>query len=722
MFFIPHGFSQTLSFAGEERTLTVSIKNNHIFRIKLTGNLSFSSQQDKVVKMIDEDEFKPVSFKSDSNVFHAVLGNFSLHFQGNTFTIFRTDSTPQKIQEFRFDENKADVFFQSGGKGLFGLGQEGMNYNRDKSFINMESGTFPGEIELFGSRVPIPFLISPEGWGLYIRQPYYPAFDLRQSQTSFKLSNYSNQDLEFFLILNHDPKFIVAEYYKLTGLSPMPPKWAMGYMQSHRTLSGPEEILQVANNLREKNLPCDALIYLGTGYSPSGWNLGHGSFSFNPDVFPKPQEQIDELHSMHYKVILHTLRPPQDLYGSFSDTGIPAKDTSHINNYWKKHQPLLKIGVDGFWPDIGDQLGVQAKLTRHRMYYEGPLSENANQRPFALHRTGYTGMQRYGGWIWSGDVYSTWETLKEQIALGINWSLSGSPFWGTDIGGFVSTSEYTGEMYVRWFQFATFCPSYRSHGRSWHLHTPWGWNSGKIGHVENKKDTKGVGLPPEEELHNEDVEPVCRKYLELRYRLLPYNYTLAWQAHKQGLPMMRAMWLYYPQDKKAIQADDQYFWGENILVAPVYKEKATFRTVYLPNGTWYDYWTNREYKGNQMIKRFVGLEDMPIYVKSGSIIPVEPTRQYVDQPVNDPMKIFIYTGKNGRYQLYEDDGKTLDYQNGNYLLTNFLWDDSYRRLTISSADVNDDFKKENKQLRIILIPGLEEKHIIYKYKDQTVKF
>jgi len=716
------GFSQAFTFAGRQCTLHLATSGDAVLRITVSGRDDQSIQNVNGYPVLEEISYKPIILSKENNIFQGSLNKLNIKVQESPLTILIEDDQQKVLQRIQFDETEERIFFKPGDAGIFGLGQEGMAYNRKNSFINMEPGTFPGEIELFGSRVPIPFLISPEGWGLFMHKPYYPKFDLRLPSASSLVQSNDSLFVDFFLIFNEDPKKIISEYTRLTGSPPLPPKWSMGYMQSHRTLAGPEEVMEVATNLRNKKLPCDALIYLGTGYTPSGWNLGHGSFEFNPKVFPQPKKQINHLKSMHFKTIFHVLRPPQNLHGSFNDIKVLPADTGHIQNYWKKHESLLELGIDGFWPDIGDQLAVDAKLARHRMYFKGPLSDHPTIRPFSLHRTGYSGMQRYGGWIWSGDVYSTWETLKEQIALGINWSVSGSPFWGTDIGGFVSTPEYTGEMYVRWFQFAAFCPSFRSHGRSWHLHTPWGWNTGKIGHVENKKDTKGVGLPPEEELHNEDVEPLCRKYLELRYRLLPYNYTLAWQAHKQGLPMMRAMWLYHPEDENAIQADDQYFWGENILIAPVYKEKATFRTVYLPKGTWYDYWTKRKYKGKQLIKRFVGLEDMPIYVKAGSIIPIEPIRQYVDQPVNDPMKILIYTGENGTYQLYEDDGQTLDYKNGEYHLTNFQWDDTNRVLTISPADVNDDFKKEKKQLRIILIPGLEEKQIIYKYKAQTVKF
>ena len=175
-----------------------------------------------------------------------------------------------------------------------------------------------------------------------------------------------------------------------------------------------------------------------------------------------------------------------------------------------------------------------------------------NERPFALHRNGYAGMQRYGAFLWSGDVYTTWETLRTHVPIAINTGLSGIPFWGTDIGGFVPTAEYTGELHVRWFQFGAFCPLFRAHGRDWHLRLPWGWNTGELGPMELRGYADGAANPDPRELHNPHVEPICRKYLELRYRMLPYIYTAARQCCETGLPMIRAMWLHHPDDPLAI--------------------------------------------------------------------------------------------------------------------------------------------------------------------------
>ena len=229
----------------------------------------------------------------------------------------------------------------------------------------------------------------------------------------------------------------------------------------------------------------------------------------------------------------------------------------------------------------------------HRMYYQGPLSDKPNVRPWNLQRNGYAGISQYGGWVWSGDVQSTWKTLSNHVPIGQNYSLSVSPFWGSDIGGFSPSpaNELTGELYTRWFQFAAFCPSFRSHGRTWKLHSPLGWNTGETGPVESRP------LPPEAELHNAEVEPICRDYLNLRYQLMPYTYTVTREAHDTGLPLMRALWLHYPTDATAVDRGDEFLWGRDLLVAPVVEKGAKSREVYLPAGDWYDWWTNEKQSG-----------------------------------------------------------------------------------------------------------------------------
>ena len=313
------------------------------------------------------------------------------------------------------------------------------------------------------------------------------------------------------------------------------------------------------------------------------------------------------------------------------------------------------------------------------------MQDRPNVRPWSLHRTGYAGAQRYGGWIWSGDIDGKWETLAAHVSIGLNHGLSLTPFWGSDTGGFYPTRELTGELYARWFQFSAFCPSFRSHGRTWKLRLPWGWNTGEFGPKEHPERQH----PDASELRNPEVEPIARKYLELRYRLLPYNYTLARVAGDTGLPMMRAMWLHYPDDPEAVKLGNQYLWGRDLLIAPVVEKGAKQRRVYLPVGNWYDWWTGDKFTGPKWIEREVDLATMPIYARTGAIIPLDPVRQFTGGATEGPTTVRVFPGANGSFALYDDDGQSLGYRDGSDSKTmwiRFQWNDADRRLTIAPDD------------------------------------
>ena len=453
---------------------------------------------------------------------------------------------------------------------------------------------------------------------------------------------------DLFIFDAHDPAQLMKDISVISGPAVMPPKWSLGYMQSHRelvdkNLSSEALLLNVVDTFREKKIPLDAVIYLGTGFTPTGWNTRQPSFTFNPRVFQRdPKAVLDDLHARHVKVIVHIVPWQRDRLPSLQGT-IPARpdetlDASHIENYWKQHVDLVNTGIDAWWPDEGDWFNLFERIKRHQLYYQGPLSTRPNVRPWSLHRNGHLGVAQWGGWVWSGDTQSTWKTLEGQVAVGINHSLSLSPYWGSDTGGFYTTSELTGELYARWFQFSAFCPSFRSHGRIWRLRTPWGWGLSDMGFVEGQQD-----LPKQSEMNNPAIEPICRKYAELRYRLIPYTYTLAAEARETGLPLMRAMWLHYPDDEKLRGLGTQYLWGRDLLVAPVFKPGAATRDVYLPDGVWYDWWSGEKATGGKTITRNVDLETMPIYVRAGAIIPFDPVRQYMTragQRADDDPRLF----------------------------------------------------------------------------------
>jgi alpha-glucosidase/alpha-D-xyloside xylohydrolase len=557
----------------------------------------------------------------------------------------------------------------------------------------------------------VPWVVGTAGWAILFHRPY-GAFDLAGPDAAFEPSS-PQLPLDLFVVAAREPERILAEYAALTGLPEMPPLWSLGYQQSHRTLASREEVVGIAKTFREKKLPCDALIYLGTGFCPSGWNAANGSFSFNPDVFTHPKAVIDELHAQHFRVVLHVVILSPTLRGSVRDGCEAARfDEEQAACHWDAHRKVFALGVDGWWPDEGDPLDPASRLVRNRMYWEGPQLDRPNERPYALHRNGYAGMQRYGSFLWSGDVHSTWETLRTHVPVAINTGLSGIPYWGTDIGGFIPTKELTGELYVRWFQFGAFNPLFRAHGRSWKLRLPWGWNTGELGPNEIRAEGE-VANPGPQELHNAQVEPICRKYLELRYRLMPYLYSAVRECCVKGLPVMRALWLHYPDDAAAVARSDEYLWGRDILVAPVTENGAVERRLYLPKGAWYDFWTNENLQGGSEITRPVDLETTPLYVRAGAILPLGPLRQYTAEQVDGPMMLRVYPGADGECTVYEDDGKTFDYRKGSWMGMRVSWNDQTRAASVRLAEGSRMLSPGHRRLTVALASGQGQKSAVF---------
>jgi alpha-glucosidase/alpha-D-xyloside xylohydrolase len=635
------------------------------------------------------------------------------------------------VQRLRIDQKTGDLAFELGNGPLLGMGQGGPQFDRRGSTDQMRSGQGGYRLRTHGGRVPVQWMIGTEGWAMFIHQPY-GTFDFTGKEGRMTPFG-SALPLDVFVVCASAPARIVAEYSTLTGHPELPPLWSFGYMQSHRTLAGPEEIRRVARTLREKKLPCDALIYLGTGFTPSGWNSYNGEFVFNPSNFPDPRRIVDELHNQNFKVVLHIVLEGRRLTGKVSDpcTAAPLPSGRTPDNrwpgdrqascYWPVHKSLYDAGIDGWWPDQGDGLDAPSRLARNRMYWEGSQLLRPGERPFALHRNGHAGMQRFAAFLWSGDVYSTWETLRTHVPVAINSGLTGITYWGTDIGGFVPTREYTGELHVRWFQFGAFCPLFRAHGRTWHLRLPWGWNTGELGHNEIANYTGGAANPDPSELRNPDVEPICRKYLELRYRLMPYLYSVVREGHETGMPVIRALWLHYPADPLAVNRGDEYLWGRDILVAPVTEEGASSRPLYLPRGTWYDFWTEQRTEGGREISREVDLATMPLYVRAGAIIPMGPVRQYTAEQTDSPLTVSVYPGADGSFTLYEDDGSTFNHRKGEFTKIEMSWNNRRRQLTLRTAK-SSGMIPARRRVEIRIAPDGKRRSINFKGKPVRVQF
>jgi len=632
----------------------------------------------------------------DAGAFTPVnAGALTVRFTADPPTL-QIESGGAAVQTLTLDAREPGLTFDLPDGPLLGLGQGGPQFDRKGSTDRMRNGQGGYQLRTHGGRAPLQWLVGTGGWAMFIHHPQ-GAFDFTGPAGRF-LPHADGLPLDLFVIASSDPLVIMAEYARLTGYPELPALWTFGYMQSHRTLAGPDEIRWVARTFREKGLPCDALIYLGTEFTPSGWNTRNGEFTWHAGNFPDPKGMIDELHGMHYKIVLHIVIEGPLLTGTVHepctpDLAVPSGRTPDdrwpenrpVPCYWPYHKPLVDLGVDGWWPDQGDGLEVASRLNRHRMYWEGMQLWRPDERPFALHRNGAAGMQRYAAFLWSGDVYSTWETLRTHVPVAVNTGLSGIPYWGTDIGGFVPTAEYTGELHVRWFQFGSFCPSFRSHGRTWHLRLPWGWNTGELGPSEVQGYRGGAANPDPSELRNPHVEPIVKKYLALRYRLLPYTYSVAREGTKTGLPLMRALWLHHPEDPAAVPRGDQFLWGRDLLVSPVVEQGAASRRLYLPRGVWFDFWTEERVEGGREIDRPVDLETMPLHVREGTILPMGPVKQYAEEPADGPLTLTIYPGADGTFMLYEDDGRSFGYRKGMWMGIEMAWRDADRRLTLRLA-------------------------------------
>lgn len=721
--------AQQITAAGQPAQLDIRAAGEHSIRVTL-----------KPTSLKDDFPFTPaladrrypspaLSLRRVTKPVQKKVGSLSVQVRPNPVTLVVTNAQGQLVQEVVFEKD-GNLSFKLDGQPVLGMGEGGprpergsnwrenpVQFDRRGAYHAMEPRW---QSDMYGSRNPAAMLLGTRGWGLFVAAPWVQV-DLRDAHrgvflpwtppTEAKASPQSQRNqheqlgkgmppldrvvpglYDFFVFDAHDPAKAMKDFSVLTGRAVMPPKWALGYMQSHRTLQDEKEMLGIIDTFRAKNIPLDAVIYLGTGFVPRGWNTRQPSFDFNPEVFKRdPRQVIADMHARNVKVAVHMVPWDRDrlptLHGSIPARPGEKLDAGHIQKYWQEHVGLVKAGIDAFWPDEGDWFNLFERIKRHQLYYQGHLSTQPNVRPWSLQRNGYPGIAQWGGWVWSGDTQSSWKTLEAQIAVGINYSLSIGPYWGSDIGGFYPNNELTGELYVRWHQFAAFNGSFRSHGRTWYTRLPWGWGLSDMGVREH--NNRNDPLPPDDprnilqsEMNNPAIEPVAKRYSELRYQLMPYVYALAWEARETGMPLMRAMWLHYPDDERARGLGDQYLWGRDMLIAPIYEKGATSRAVYLPAGDWYDWWTNERKTGGQTITRPVNLATMPIYVRAGAIIPFDPVRQYTSQVVSEPTTLRIYRGADGQFTLYEDDGISQEYLKGRGTWTRLGWNDRARELTI----------------------------------------
>jgi alpha-glucosidase/alpha-D-xyloside xylohydrolase len=753
----PGAWAADITRGGRPAELTVTSGGAHCVRVTLKPVGMELPPSPSLLKL--EIEGPAISLRKIEKPVKARVGALDVEITPSPLTVLVKSGTGREIQKLVFDEKTGRVSFNVGKAPVLGLGEGGqqpgkgsgplgVQFDRRGKLDVMRPGWGSGTL---GSRNPVAVLVGTDGWGLFVASPWVQV-DLRDAaEGAFIPTNEVTptagvgrpappgggkgpvpaeaQGFDLFVFDAREPADMMKDLRDLSGAPAMPPRWALGYMQSHRELRDanvtPEElILDVVDTFRKKQLPVDSVAYLGTGFTPTGWNRPQPSFEFNPKVFTSdPKEVLKKLHDKKVKVVVHmrdlSAREMPHLVGNIPPGPGETLDQNHILPYWKRHEPLLKAGVDAFWPDEGDRFSIYERMTRVQMYYQGHLLTTPNVRPWTLNRNGVIGMARWGAWLWSGDTQSRWNTLRDQIWVGQNTGLSITPYWGSDTGGFYTTSELTGELYARWFQFSAFNGSFRSHGRIWRLRLPWGWGLSEMGFLEGQKD-----LPAPREMNNPAIEPVAKKYAELRYQLMPYTYTLAREAYDTGMPLMRALWLHYPDDKRAVGQSQEYLWGRNLLIAPVYEKGAKAREVYLPAGTWYDWWDNSKHNGGTTVTRKVDLATMPIYVRAGSIIPFDPVRQYLAQPVIEPTTLKVYSGADGGFTMYEDDGISQSYLQNKGTWTKLSWDDGAKKLTIAAAPPAGvtNASTAAREFRVELLPAGTVKTVTYNGRQAEVTY
>jgi alpha-glucosidase len=584
-----------------------------------------------------------------------------------------------------------------GEQHFYGLGQGGGRLDRlgqTRQLWNSHLGHGPG------SDIGIPLLISSRGYALFFDCTSDATLAVGRSDNGVRLDYTAvAAGLTWYFLIAPDLRGLMGEIAELLGRAPLPPRWALGFLQSTRHFHDTEELRRLPRTIREKRIPCDALIYLSTYGEALGWNRGVGHLEFQPALWPDPEALLAEARAQRFEVITHeypVLHEESPLFAEAEARGYLLatgyeRGTGGGANYrqgqrhldfsnpevcawwWAAHRALVALGVGGWWLDGGEGPPAAARLAagdgtrlhnvydrlRQQAFAEGEAGARPEQRVFLLCRSGAAGMQRFGASTWTGDVNNDFPALDAQVPLGLNTGLSGVPYWGTDVGGFFHAVPETGELYARWFQLGAFSPIFRSHGWVWREHVPWA--------------------------HGPEVEAICRGYAELRYRLLPYTYTLAWQAHTAGLPLMRPLVLNYPDDPRTWTLDHQYLWGDDLLVAPVTREGATAWPVYLPRGGWFDFWTGERHQGPGGATLAAPLERLPLLVRAGAILPLGPVVQHTAERPLDDVTLQIYPEGAARFELYEDDGRTNAYRRGQYALTAITCEAGPRRIAVRVA-------------------------------------
>lgn len=572
----------------------------------------------------------------------------------------------------------------------FGLGEKSGSLNRTgKSFTmwNSDIPAYRADTDPLYQTIPFYYGIRDgRTYGIFFDNSYWSFFDFGKQSPARMSFGANGGEINYYFFAGRSPKEIISRFTDLVGRMPLPPKWSLGYQQCRWSYSPESRVRQLAKTFRDKKIPCD-MIYLDIDYME-----GYRIFTFSQKNFPDPKQMISDLAGMGFKIAVivdpgikadssyHAFQSgaKEDVFLKYPDgktfigkvwpgeCAFPDFSSGKARRWWGENLHVLTdAGVRGFWNDMNEPsvFDVPTKTVdldvlhendgwktsharNHNTYglqmtqatYEGARKLRQEERPFVLTRASYAGGQRYSA-AWTGDNVSSWEHLQLAVPMCLGVSISGQPFVGADIGGFIGSP--TGELFARWLQLGVFTPLMRSHT------------------VINSPDQEPWS-------YGEKFEEINRRTIELRYRLLPYIYSVMAEASATGVPAMRPLVFEYPDDPEYVGNGTEFMFGDNVLVAPVLWEGDTVRELRLPAGEWYDYWTSKKFDGQTFVKTSAPVDRIPFFVKAGTALPTQQVVQYADQAPVDPLMLSVFPGPGITSSYYEDDGHSFDYEHGGY--------------------------------------------------------
>ncbi|AYD47721.1 glycoside hydrolase family 31 protein [Arachidicoccus soli] len=662
--------------------------------------------------ILETSALKTTLDRSTGKVSFSKLNNDLLFSERDNGAVFSPDKNA--------DANSYDVkqsFTLDSNEVIYGLGEQQngrLNQRGQDNLLVQGNG-----------KVSIPFFQSVKGYGIYWDNYSPTRFIDNKAGTSFDSQVGNGIDYYFMKGANGDS--VVAQMRFLTGQAPLLPLWVYGYNQSKERYKTQFELLDVVKKYRALHVPLDGIIqdwqYWGTD---SNWN----AMSFDSIRFPRPKKMIDSVHQLHAHIFIVAwpgFGPKTKQYSEFKkksmllnfDTWPPNSGTKVYDVYdpiardiyWRYlNKGVFSLGSDAWWLDSSEPDHLNEKdsdfnqhtylgtyrsvrnafpLEHIKGVYAHQRQTTSKKRVVILTRSAFAGQQRFASNTWSGDVTSSWESFRNQIPAGLNFSLTGLPYWNTDIGGFFANDYVKGggaknpafqELYTRWLQFGTFMPMMRSHGTAIPREI---YQFGKKG---------------------DRIYDVLEKYIKLRYSLLPYIYSTAWQVTNHSGSFMRALAMDFIKDRNVYNIGGEYMFGKSFLVSPVTEKGAKEQQVYLPVGaSWYDFWTGELQKGGQYIHRATPIEIMPLYVRAGSIIPWGPEVQYATEKKWDNLELRIYPGADADFTLYEDENDNYDYEKGLYSEIKFHWNDKAHELTIGKKNGHFPGMLEARKFKIVLV-------------------